>query len=135
MMGHSDYSNGMTVGDLIATLEGIDPDTPVRLAQQPSWPFEYSIGDVVQVEVGGPEEGKTVRYLADDGTTQRGMIVAAHETQARYRLDTEDGEIEVSEHQIHSDDCHRQAVVYIGEGRQERYLQYQASEELGWGRQ
>lgn len=39
----------MTVGMLIAELENFDPDTVVRLAQQPSWPFEYSIGQIVHV--------------------------------------------------------------------------------------
>ncbi len=36
-----------TVGELIAALEGYDPDTPVRLASQPAWPFEHTIGPVV----------------------------------------------------------------------------------------
>lgn len=36
-----------TVGELVAALEDYDPDTPVRLASQPGWPFEYSIGAVV----------------------------------------------------------------------------------------
>lgn len=35
-----------TVGDLIAALECYDPDTQVRLASQPGWPFEYTIGEV-----------------------------------------------------------------------------------------
>lgn len=36
-----------TVGELIDALEGYDGDTPVRFAQQPSWPFEYTVGTVV----------------------------------------------------------------------------------------
>ena len=36
----------MNVGDLKRLLEGIDDDTEVRFASQPSWPFEYSIADV-----------------------------------------------------------------------------------------
>jgi hypothetical protein len=35
-----------TVGDLIAELECYDPDTPIRLASQPRWPFEYTLGGV-----------------------------------------------------------------------------------------
>lgn len=35
-----------TVGELIAALEDYDDDTPVRFAQQPAWPFEYTIGRV-----------------------------------------------------------------------------------------
>lgn len=38
----------MTVGELIRFLEDHDMDTEVRLAQQPSYPFEYSIGYVTE---------------------------------------------------------------------------------------
>ena len=37
-----------TVGELIAALADYDPDTPVRLASQPGWPFEYTLGAVAQ---------------------------------------------------------------------------------------
>jgi hypothetical protein len=33
----------LTVAELREALEGLDDDMPVRLAQQPSWPFEYRI--------------------------------------------------------------------------------------------
>lgn len=35
-----------TVGDLIVTLECFDLDTRIRLASQPGWPFEYTIGGI-----------------------------------------------------------------------------------------
>ena len=35
-----------TVCDLIAALECYDPDTRIRLASQPGWPFEYTIGGI-----------------------------------------------------------------------------------------
>lgn len=35
-----------TVGELIAALQRYDADTPVRWAAQPSWPMEYTIGQV-----------------------------------------------------------------------------------------
>ena len=37
----------MTIEELIRELEGLPQDTEVRFASQPSWPFEYSISDVV----------------------------------------------------------------------------------------
>ena len=37
----------MTVGELIENLQGFEEELEVRLAMQPSWPFEYSIGDIV----------------------------------------------------------------------------------------
>lgn len=36
----------MTVGDLIRVLQVLDEDTEVRIASQPSWPFEYAIDGV-----------------------------------------------------------------------------------------
>jgi hypothetical protein len=39
----------MTVGELMERLEQLDPDSEVRWAAQPSWPFEYSISDVIPI--------------------------------------------------------------------------------------
>jgi len=36
----------LTVGDLRMMLEGLDEDMEVRMASQPSWPFEYAIAGV-----------------------------------------------------------------------------------------
>ena len=57
----------MTVAQLIEELEHIDPDTEVRFASQPNWPFEYSINDVVEVEVENRRTGEseTVVYLEE----------------------------------------------------------------------
>ena len=50
----------MKVKELIEYLEGMNPEAEVRLAMQPSWPFEYSIqNDVVE-----SEDGERV-YLAE----------------------------------------------------------------------
>ena len=40
----------MTVGELKEMLEGLDDDMEVRLAMQPSWPFEYSIDSVEVID-------------------------------------------------------------------------------------
>lgn len=40
----------MIVYELKILLEDFDEDAEVRLAMQPSWPMEYTIGDVVLVE-------------------------------------------------------------------------------------
>ncbi|WP_395066228.1 hypothetical protein [Paraburkholderia silvatlantica] len=42
----------MKVAELLELLEGLPEDADVRIAQQPNWPFEYSIRDVVLV---GPD--------------------------------------------------------------------------------
>lgn len=34
----------MTASELIELLEALDPDTEIRFATQPSWPFEHALG-------------------------------------------------------------------------------------------
>lgn len=48
----------MTVGELKELLQYLDDDMEVRLAHQPSWPFEYSIREGIVVDVNGcdPDE-------------------------------------------------------------------------------
>jgi hypothetical protein len=55
-----------TVGDLIAALEDYDDDTPIALATQPTWPFEYTIAGVGQADDGTLylAEGRQVAYLS-----------------------------------------------------------------------
>lgn len=54
----------MTVGELMEILDAYVPDAEIRLASQPKWPFEYSIGEVVNVGdyiyIG---EGEQIDYL------------------------------------------------------------------------
>lgn len=38
----------MTVAELIEQLQSMNPEAPVRLAIQPSWPFEHEVGRVVE---------------------------------------------------------------------------------------
>lgn len=62
----------MTVIELIEELEQMNPEAEVRFASQPSWPFEYSINSVIEVnEDGGTEDvrddGESVVYL-EEGT-------------------------------------------------------------------
>ncbi len=38
-----------TVAELIEALEMCNPDAQVRLAEQPSWPFEYSVDRIEEV--------------------------------------------------------------------------------------
>ena len=46
----------MTVRELINLLEDYDENAEVRIAHQPRWPFEYSIGDVVACAGGGEDD-------------------------------------------------------------------------------
>ena len=49
----------VTVGDLIAALENYDPETPVMIGHQPSWPLAETVAGVV-----GPDDRETC-HLAD----------------------------------------------------------------------
>ncbi len=57
----------MTVEDLIYELENLNPETEVRFASQPSWPFEYSIREIVICNDEGRNGGeeKEVVYLGE----------------------------------------------------------------------
>jgi hypothetical protein len=55
----------MTVQELMDLLEDLDPEAEVRMAQQPSWPFEYSISDVMQPEPPAEEDRPNVVYLVE----------------------------------------------------------------------
>lgn len=69
----------MKLNDLIETLENLRDchdagDSPVYLAHQPRWPFEFTIGGVIAHELTDEEEdvedvGKTVIYIAE-GSSQ-----------------------------------------------------------------
>jgi hypothetical protein len=41
----------MTVEELIGILEGFEPTATVRIAQQPNYPLQTSVSDVVEVEM------------------------------------------------------------------------------------
>lgn len=58
----------MTVGELIEYLEDFDPEAEVRLAEQPQWAFEYSVGEVAGIETQDGQvvyvgEGTQLAYL------------------------------------------------------------------------
>lgn len=108
----------MTVEQLIAALEELaeetGPDTEVRLAIQPGYPFQHTIEDVVLV---GPEDEV---YCDDCGVD--------------WEVHAEEGcgPLEGPEHEDADN-----PVIYIAEGGQCRempYLPGVARDALGWGR-
>ena len=58
----------MVVGDLMAELEQLDPELEVRLAMQPSWPFEHSIAQLVVS--GSDKTGRWPGEVVPEGETQ-----------------------------------------------------------------
>ena len=96
----------MQVRELIEFLEDMPEDAEVRLAHQPSYPFEYSIGDVVEVSGHGqscPECDTDWDVHVDQGCDEP----------------------------VPEDDD-EPSVVYIAEKSQLGYLSGHASRELGW---
>ncbi|MFF9204422.1 hypothetical protein ACF1AE_21885 [Streptomyces sp. NPDC014986] len=59
--------NEMTVAELIEQLEQMNPEAKVRLATQPTYPFEYTINKVVETQDGTCyiAQGEQLGYLAD----------------------------------------------------------------------
>ena len=56
----------MTVQELIDVLQSMNPEAEVRLAHQPGWPFEASVGDAIEAdgaEVVYVAEGRPLGYL------------------------------------------------------------------------
>lgn len=84
----------MTVEDLIAELESLPQDAEVRIASQPSWPFENAVAGVT-----GPEA------MLDEALSEIELEYPGDEDEAREALEEAIGNI-----------------VYIGEGRQLGYL-------------
>lgn len=104
----------MTAAELIELLSGVDPDTEVRLAEQPSWPFEYSIAGVEEVKMGADQEENANLECAQE------ILDADHTTpeeraEANRMLDSASS-----------------TIVYIVEGTQLAYLPGLASREIGW---
>lgn len=60
----------MTIQDLISELQDMaeqyGEETEVRLAQQPQWPFEYSISNIVAVNINEPDEDEEEAEYDDD---------------------------------------------------------------------
>lgn len=64
----------MTVADLIAKLERMNPEAKVRGAVQPKWPFEHRIQEVVETSDGTCwiAIGDQVDYLPGEAQTALG---------------------------------------------------------------
>jgi hypothetical protein len=67
----------LTVGDLLDYVRDLPDDTPVRLAQQPAWPFENHLGEPLVMETDDGDvvylpEGGQVGYLPGDVASELG---------------------------------------------------------------
>jgi hypothetical protein len=80
----------MTIRELIDQLEDLaeehGDDVEVRLAHQPSWPFEYSIDDVVAVCADDDDEAEAEDYPGQrvDGSSTLPVVYIAEKSQLGY---------------------------------------------------
>jgi len=88
--------------------DGLSPETPVFLAQQPSWPFEYSVGRIEAVDMNEPDEDDYEGIDPEDDSPEA--------NEARQAQRTKEPEI----------------VIFIGEGSQLGYLPGAARRGLDW---
>ena len=64
----------MTVRQLIEELEFMNQDAEIRFASQPSWPFEYSIDSVVEVDIVNPRDDKSEKVIFLEEGRQLGYL-------------------------------------------------------------
>src|SRR5882757_8917914 len=76
-MGYNDTIE--TVADLLDALQHYDPDTPIRLAMQPSWAMEYTIGTVAHT----PDDADADGDGDGDGTNRRTRRMARRRPPSR----------------------------------------------------
>lgn len=67
----------MNARDLIELLQDLDPDTEIRVAHQPHYPFEYSIESMVTIgdtdnQVAYLGEGDQIGYLSQEAAVALG---------------------------------------------------------------
>ena len=104
----------MRVAELMEELEYLAeqyPDAEVRLAIQPSWPFEHSVAQVYAADANGGREP------APDPQD--------YEVEADYDED-------YAEWQAGIDEREAEMVVYLAEGGQIGYLPADAQQQAGW---
>lgn len=116
----------MTVGILKEMLEGLDDDTEIRVAHQPSWPFEYSIQDEFVNSQDVTEHYEILK--SDDGWyiehPDEGTMAGPFET-------SELAEADLAK-QRESEGEELGKVIWLSEGSQIGYLPGPVSKALGW---
>lgn len=124
----------MNVRELKLALESLGDDVEVRIAHQPHWPFEYSIG---QVEVVGPGQSEYEVVLGEPWAD----VETSGEGTKWYLFDPNDEDQEVHGPFDSADDANGalerleqecETIVYIAEGEQLGYLPSPAAKRLRW---
>jgi hypothetical protein len=104
----------VTIAELMRELENYDPDTEVRLMEQPSWPFEYEVSHIWAPSM--PGDGDETTCVECEETLRFHDGLWAHRD-----LDEHDPQVDESlwpEFRPAGADA---AVVYLVEGSQLAY--------------
>lgn len=104
-----------TVAELIELLQDMPQDAPIKFASQPSWPFEYSIGEVYHHAAPDTMDHATFEALDDDA--QERAEEQADEGRLVFLNEGEDAPVD---------------VVFLVEGSQLGYLTEGVSRNIGW---
>lgn len=93
-------------------LSGVETDAEVRLADQPNWPFERTVGQVVILDPEAPDEDeeRELEEALRENPLDQGALAEKARREAR----------------------EPNKVVYIAEGSTLGYLPGSASKALGW---
>lgn len=118
----------MNVAELIELLEDMPEDAEVRFASQPSWPMEYTIDSVIEIDPSdlSSDEEEEIYMILDD------MENEAEESGEEFNRAEKYQEMKDEALANRHDDGDSPEIVYLGEGRQIGYLPAVAAEQLGW---
>jgi len=108
----------MNVADLRALLEDFEDDTEVRFASQPSWPFEYSIDDVIE-----PEIPTFTNWLRQEWGDDQPLILI-------FKGLTDNERTALRQQYAEAQDT--EPIVYLVEGTQIGYLPGSVKDAIGW---
>ena len=103
----------MNKRELLEMLDDVSDETEIRIADQPAWPFEYVLSQVVSVNIA--EEKCDV--CSGSGYDDEEKCENCDGTGV-YREEGKEDEV----------------IVYLATGTQIGYLPSPATSELGWGR-
>lgn len=109
----------MRVCDLQAVLAEMPEGAEVRIASQPQWPFEYSLGQVGHADVKPFPSDEELEAMSE-------------EEQERFEEACDRGEYAERAMSPWDPDWPEDGVVYIGEGTQLGYLPACGSRAVGW---
>lgn len=105
--------------DLVEILEELEDDDEVRIAHQPSWPFEYSIDDRAMTVVDIEQRQTDLANSGDDDDGLGSGMPAGIEGGDTYRISYAAGNAP-------------KKILYLAEGQQLGYLPGFIKDELGW---